>query len=355
MGKTSIEWCDRSWNVIRGCQKVSPGCKHCYAEGIASRFSGPGLAFEGAARGGRWTGELLADTSKLLEPLRLRRPARIFVNSVSDLFWEKVPDFLINAHLAVAYLAPHHRFLCLTKRAGRLILHGGDWDGEPFRRLSRGLARCLATKEQLPEVEARIHAALLASPHAHTWPPPNWLQGVSVESEAEIARVPLLLSAGFACPWVSAEPLLGPLRLEGFMESAPEVRNRLLVEAGWVPLLKTLDGRSLEWVVIGGESGPDARPCEREWIQDLVRQAERAEVPAFVKQLGAAYVDAVNGVGGARWRGKAGDAGPSHFLKDAKGADPAEWPSFLKVRAYPAAAELGEEPAPVYPASWPLA
>lgn len=379
MNVSPIEWCDSTWNVIRGCEAVSPGCAHCYAAEIATRFTGEGLAFEGLGRRlgnghAAWTGARRFDPSKLLDPLRLGQGQRIFVNSVSDLWWDKVPDSLIAAHLAVAYLSPHHRFLCLTKRSERLVGWLDNWGGaDPVASAGWALAAWLTGGEEGgPDVVAvgeRIQEVLDVCPHRDAWPPPNWLQGVSVESQPYTSRADDLLRAGFACPWVSAEPLLGAVDLSAYLqpercpsigpaperfhcglprEHAPHPHNALVATgAPWS------GKRALRWVVPGGESGRHARPCQREWIQDLVRDCEQAGVPAFVKQLGARYEDPLNGVGGARVTADETMVGRIRRLRSKKGGDPSEWPTFLRVREYPPEA-IPDAEGPRYRGPWPL-
>ncbi len=225
---TKIEWTDATWNPLRGCSRVSEGCRHCYAEGVAARFSGPGLKFEGIAHrvGGeaRWTGKVILVEEKLGEPLRWRRPRRIFVNSMSDLFHEELPDMAIDQVFAVMGKASWHTFQVLTKRAARLRAY-------------------MSQRRPLPNV---------------------WL-GVSVEDQAAAEeRVPALLAAPAALRFLSCEPLLGPLSLQKY-----------LGEGG------------IDWVISGGESGPRARPPEPCWFRSLRDQCRAAGVPFFFKQWGA--------------------------------------------------------------------
>ena len=227
---TRIEWTDATWNPLRGCSRVSEGCRHCYAEQVAARFSGPGLKFEGIAHriGGeaRWTGKVVLVEEKLTEPLRWRRPRRIFVNSMSDLFHEELPDDAIDRVFAIMARAPHHTFQILTKRAVRLRAY----------------------------MSAPGRAVL---PHV-------WL-GVSVEDQAAAEeRIPELLAVPAALRFLSCEPLLGPLRLESY-----------------------LGRRGIGWVISGGESGPRARPPDPAWFRSLRDQCRAARVPFFFKQWGA--------------------------------------------------------------------
>ena len=213
-----IEWTDATWNPVRGCTKVSPGCAHCYAETFAERFRGvPGHPFE---RGF----DLRLVPEKLEDPFRFTGSRMIFVNSMSDLFHEGVPDEYIERVAAVMMAADWHIYQVLTKRADRL-------------------AALLRTKL----------AATAARPHI--W----W--GVSVENRrVGLPRVDVLRSAPAAVRFLSIEPLLEDL--------------------GRV----NLDG--IAWMIVGGESGPGARPMDRAWVTNLRDQCASAGVPFFFKQWG---------------------------------------------------------------------
>lgn len=225
---TSIEWTDATWNPLRGCTRVSEGCRHCYAERVASRFSDPGGAFEGFARrtegGPRWTGRVELMPAMLGQPRRWRQPRHIFVNSMSDLFHESLEDRDIAAIFAVIAETPRHTYQALTKRPDRL--------------------RAFATRD----AEAR------GGPLANLW------LGVSVEDqEAAEARLPQLADTPAAIRFLSCEPLLGPLELD-------------------------LAKHRIHWIIVGAESGPGARPMEEDWVRALRDQANAAGVAFFYKQ-----------------------------------------------------------------------
>lgn len=246
--KTNIEWTDATWNPIRGCTRVSEGCRHCYAETVAARFSGPGQPYEGlaefvtrpgSAREARWTGKVAVVETLMDWPLRKRKPLRIFVNSMSDLFHEAVPDEVVDKVFRVMSMARKHTFQVLTKRPERM--------------------RRYLTHEA---VQGRISYQGRA-----IWPLPNVWLGVSVEDQATAdARIPILLDTPAAVPWISAEPLLGPLDLTQYFHAPIDSR------------------RGLAWVVVGGESGPGARPMHPDWARSLRDQC--AAVPFFFKQWG---------------------------------------------------------------------
>ena len=210
---STIEWTESTWNPVTGCTKVSPGCKHCYAERMAERLKAMGQA--NYANGF----EVTLQPHMLDLPLRWKRPQTIFVNSMSDLFHEDVPLDYVKKVFDVMSQASWHRFQVLTKRADRL---------------------------------ARLDARL-------EWPRNTWM-GVSVESESHQWRVDRLRGISATVKFLSLEPLLGPL--------------------------PCLNLEQIDWVIVGGESGPKARPMDRSWVLDLKDQCQEAGVPFFFKQWG---------------------------------------------------------------------
>lgn len=259
--RTGIEWTDATWNPLRGCSRVSDGCRHCYAETVAHRFGGPGLPYEGLTSlvNGRpaWTGEVRMIPELLDQPLRWKKPRRIFVNSMSDLFHENVPDEFIAQVFGVMAVAHWHTFQVLTKRADRM----------------RDFVR------RLPELAKRPDNHLLPGGDG-VGPFDNIWLGVSVENQiAADERIPLLLDTPAAVRWISAEPLLGAITLE-----RPEPGDDIACGANTVcrPWLI----QCLDWIVAGGESGPHARPTHPEWLRSLRDQCKAAGVPFFFKQWG---------------------------------------------------------------------
>jgi len=210
---SSIEWTEATWNPVTGCTKISPGCKHCYAERMAHRLEAMGQA--NYANGFRLT----LQPQMLDLPLRWRRSRTVFVNSMSDLFHEDVPLEFVTRVFDVMRRASWHTFQVLTKRADRL------------RALDRSLA----------------------------WAPNIWM-GVSVESETYLSRADDLRQTGARTKFLSLEPLLGPLR--------------------------GLDLRGIDWVIVGGESGPGARPIQAAWVTEIRDHCCEARVPFFFKQWG---------------------------------------------------------------------
>jgi protein gp37 len=298
MDNTKIGWTNASWNPIRGCSRVSEGCRHCYAEQMAARFSGRGLPYEGLAvldeRGGRWTNTVRVIETQMDQPLRWRKPRRIFVNSMSDLFHEGLSDHEIDRVFAVMLLAPQHTFQVLTKRATRMM----DY-------MTPGCAKRAGAVGQMAFERARdeFGGTRDARKFQFNWPLPNVWLGVSCEDQKTAdERVPLLLETPAAVRWVSAEPLLGPVDLgaaEGLpvYREAKEVTERCGLTAtilltrprrGWV----RHDGNMhpwLDWVVVGGESGrhtPQSpeRWMKHEWARAIRDQCIATDTSYFFKQ-----------------------------------------------------------------------
>lgn len=296
--KTGIEWTDATWNPLRGCSRVSEGCRHCYAEGVAGRFSGPGLPYEGLiAKGGQWNGQIKLVPDLLDQPLRWKKPRLIFVNSMSDLFHENVPTEYIDKVFAVMAMAHWHTFQVLTKRPERMRAYFADLK----KSFERGFNVCSyfsASDEDIKRI-ANVPQGL-----------PNVWLGVSVEDQAAAdERIPMLLETPAAVRWVSAEPLLGPVDIGRWLEPTgvtcmdvcPDDRfvdkdghEQIEVNGCMEPicrhcgLVATWTGYDdgLDWVVVGGESGKDARPMHPEWARSLRDQCAAAGVPFLFKQWG---------------------------------------------------------------------
>jgi protein gp37 len=208
-----IEWTDATWNPVTGCTKISPGCKHCYAERLAKRLKAMG---QQNYRNGF---ELTLQPQMLELPVHWKSPRRIFVNSMSDLFHDEVPESYIMQVFDVMVRAPWHQYQVLTKRSERV----------------------LALSKKLP------------------WAPQIWM-GVSVENEKYTYRIQDLRATAAHLKFLSLEPLLGPLR--------------------------KLNLKGIDWAIVGGESGPGARPVDPAWVADLRDQCMKANVPFFFKQWG---------------------------------------------------------------------
>lgn len=211
---SNIEWTDKTWITVTGCNKVSPGCKNCYAERLTNR-----LQLMHSHKYGKGFGKVILHHSALDKPYHYKTPKKIFVNSMSDTFHTDVPETFIQEIFTVMNKTHWHQFQVLTKRPDRLV------------KLSKALP----------------------------WTPNIWM-GVSIETEDYIHRMDLLKSTDAYIKWLSLEPLLGPL---------PD-----------------LDLGGIGWVVVGGESGPGARPMDEAWVQEILDQCNDASVPFFFKQWG---------------------------------------------------------------------
>lgn len=263
--KTSIEWTDATWNVVNGCSVISPGCTNCYAMRLAGTRlrkhpSRAGLAKPSKA-GPVWTGEVRFNEPVLDQPLRWRRPRRIFVCAHGDLFHDAVPDAWIDRVVAVMARAPHHTFQILTKRAERMRSYF----------------------EALPE---RIREwACESSLDFVRWPLPNVWLGVSAEDQQRAdERIPHLLATSAAVRWISAEPLLGPLDVRWAISHPLDIAAGFLQRGHFSPGLERL--RRLDWIVAGGESGQSARPMHPDWARSLRDQCKAAGVAFHFKQWG---------------------------------------------------------------------
>jgi len=279
--KSKITWTEATWNPIRGCSKVSSGCKYCYAEEMASRFCGPGAPYEGLITDGHWNGTVHLVQKHLDDPLRWKRPRRIFVNSTSDLFHESLAFEDIARIFGVMAARPEHTFQVLTKRAARMLeffqwLKAKGDEPNPFdkTRTTERMAVLMA-KFDMVNREERFGP----------WPLPNVQIGVSVENQAAAEeRITLLRQVPAAVRWVSFEPLLGPVDLD---------REYLALACGGSYPFPMLEDRHrtklvdlLDWVVVGGESGSHARPMHPDWARGLRDQCAEAHVPFLFKQWG---------------------------------------------------------------------
>lgn len=269
---TKIEWADATWNPVRGCEKVSEGCRNCYAARMAARFSGEGQPYEGLAEmtphGPRWTGDVQLVPEVLDQPLKWRKPRRIFVNSMSDLFHEDVPDEFIARVWTIMASCREHTFQILTKRPRRMmewVNRVKDWEG-------------YKTHNGEPPAAYGGNGIIVGG---NEWPLPNVWLGVSVENQ-KVAdeRIPLLLQTPAAVRFLSCEPLLGPVDLKPYLE--PYIRTK---HDGSKRGTVWADP-GIDWIIVGGESGPGARPMHPDWVRSIRDQCKAAEVPFFFKQWG---------------------------------------------------------------------
>lgn len=257
---SAIEWTDATWNPITGCSKVSPGCAHCYAETLAlNRLAGkpgyPGLPWTPANA----ATNVVLRPERLDQPLRWRKPRMVFVNSMSDLFHEQVPDSFIAQVFNVMAEAGQHTFQVLTKRPERMRDLLRSWDGQDD---------------------------VLNGPDFKLWPPSNVWLGTSIENRRYVGRADLLRETPAAVRFISAEPLLGPLVLDGV---APDPEGGVIRH--WKDhkpqfYNPPLDLTDIDWLIVGGESGKGHRPIREQWVEDLLRRCREEDTAFFLKQMG---------------------------------------------------------------------
>jgi protein gp37 len=278
MASTSIEWTStvnpdgsvshgKTWNPTVGCRRVSAGCQRCYAERLAHRLPAMGHSeYAGLTRklsdgSINWTGVVRTLPERLELPLRWKKPVRIFVDSMSDLFHEDVPDRFIAQVWRTMILAPQHTFQILTKRPERMR----DWVSGVFMSNSDN------PQEPLRNV---------------------WL-GTSVEDQrAADERIPLLLQTPAAVRFLSCEPLLGPIDIRNWLHYPPCLQHPGEIAADWVYLecdcrpFQRKRGDGISWVIAGGESGPNYRPMDLDWARSLRDQCQAAGVAFHFNQVG---------------------------------------------------------------------
>ena len=298
---TDIEWTrsadgspGATWNVVTGCSVATPGCTNCYAMRLAGtrlqhHASRVGLTMDTKA-GPVWTGEVRFNEQWLTQPLTWRRPRKIFAAAHGDLFHEAVPDDVLDRVFAVMALCPQHTFQVLTKRAGRMR----SYMTAPSRK--RAIAARVMCISELRAREVGSHKGRIALDHfsrcfAGSGPFPNIWFGVSVEDQRRAdERIPDLLATPAAVRWISAEPLLGPVSLSAIPVPGDDGQHMHALygheHAGmvgqcvdWTP--------PLDWVVVGGESGPGARPMQPAWARSLRDQCAAAATPFLFKQHGS--------------------------------------------------------------------
>lgn len=285
---SKIEWTrnddgteGKTWNPLAGCSIVSPGCTNCYAMRMASRINKmtPASHYEGLTQfvNGRpvWTGKIARAPDHIFNaPLKWRKPTRVFVNSMSDLFHEDVPDAFIDRVFAVMALSPRHTFQILTKRAERMRDYVSTLADEALK------------WERLGDAAAPyVGNAAYASAGECAWPLPNVWLGVSTEDRARAdERIPLLLETPAAVRFISAEPLLGPIDLERLHYDSERADHHQAALSGYLVDIILAETNRLDWVIVGGESGPGKRPVDLEWMRSIRDQCKAANVPLFVKQ-----------------------------------------------------------------------
>lgn len=254
---SNIAWTDATWNPVRGCSRISPGCQNCYAEVIAARFSKTGQAYEGLAyrneSGAHWTGRTVFIEKMLDWPLHQRKAQRIFVNSMSDLFHESVSITHQTDIFEVMAKCPHLTFQVLTKRADLMM-------------------------SRMKEIGVGVAYRLGQQRTPNFWPLPNVQLLVSIENqETADERIDFLVRTKASVRGLSVEPLLGAIDLRRHLTSLELPMPAWSGEG-------ISEKRLLDWVIVGGESGPSFRPMEISWLETIVAQCKSAGVPVFVKQ-----------------------------------------------------------------------
>ncbi len=301
---TGIEWTDETWSPTVGCSRVSPGCDGCYAEREARRQA-RNPDYDGVLDDERrWSGRVNCLPDRLEKPLHWRKPRRVFVDSMSDLFHPDVPDDFIGEVFGVMAACPQHTFQVLTKRPQRM----STWVLDRAARLvSRTLPRNPVARVRDGAVE------VLPQPLPPDAFLPNVWLGVSAETQryADL-RIPHLLATPAAVRFVSAEPLLGPVDLARLEKPLCDVRDALRgsFRDGDDRLYERGQHQRLHWVIVGGETGPNARPMHPQWARAVRDQCTAEGVPFFFKQWGNWTPDAT-AFGGSRYVYLAPDGSPS--------------------------------------------
>jgi len=293
---SKIEWTQETWNPILGCSKISAGCKNCYAinqayrnQAIANKLIADGINagrlsyYQGLTEKDNyldWTGKLVFVPEALEIPLKRKKPTMYFVNSMSDLFHENVPDYWIDQIFAVMAIAKHHTFQILTKRPQRMK----EYLSKPYHiNIARYIDQFLGDK---------------FAHENYDLPAPNIWLGTTCENQKAVAeRLPILLQTPALVRFLSCEPLLEDIYLA----------------------LNKFDHKP-NWIIVGGESGNNARPCHLDWIRSTVKQCRTSNVPIFVKQLGSNVFYG---------------AGNKMKLINRKGGDLEEFPEDLQIREFP--------------------
>lgn len=290
--ENGIVWTSETVNITRGCSLDSDGCKNCYAMAMAGRFCGPRMPYEGlvtkTSQGYKWNGKIKLVPAMLTDLLRKTKPRTVFIDSMSDLFHDAVPDAYLDKFFAVAALTGRNTYQLLTKRAER----ARDYLQRLPRRYMDVAGALLNDADLCPfprdsnkwhDADHDIQIAIAAGPL------PNVHMGVSAENQAMAnRRIVALLDTPAVLRWVSVEPMLGPIdltRLDPAIYAASV--NALTGKWTWEGGPTRAESAAIDWVVVGGESGPDARPMHPAWLRALQEQCADAGVAFLFKQWGA--------------------------------------------------------------------
>jgi protein gp37 len=318
MSKTEIAWCDYSWNPLVGCSKLSLGCQKCYAAEAAK--SARLQQFSQYQKVKEWDGTIEFVENQLTKPLSWKSPKKVFVGSMSDIFHKNVKDEWLDKIFAVMAFARQHTFQVLTKRPKRMQQYLSD-----------------------PATVDRIEEAGYTFTHnmdcVNNWSLPNVWLGTSVENQQVAGdRIPLLLDSPAAVRFLSCEPLLEELNLisherEGrsynYLLNTWETRRSGAGGAVAGGRISPFYADGIDQIIIGGESGPGARPCHIDWIRSLVRQCQQTKTAVFVKQWGSNAINStpyIDGVVQNNFQVK---------LKNRKGGDITELPLDVQIREFP--------------------
>lgn len=311
MNKTAIQWTDLSANTIRArnkatnkvgwhCVMVSPGCANCYSHTLNGRF-GTHLPYAKASKG---RVDLFLDTKPLEKLRKLKKPSRVFLNDMTDMFADFVSDEWLDTMFGYMALSWQHTFQILTKRADRMRKYISD----------------PATQERVLVKAVLCSGESWCEYPLMTWPLANVWLGVSCEDQKRAdERIPDLLGTPAAIRFLSLEPLLGSIDLADLPGGQNAIATISVTPGPDGCGIQTPCKPPIDWAIVGGESGPGARPCEVKYIGDIVRDCKDAGVPVFVKQYGSNPIF----------------YGSPIKLKDKKGGDPEEWLESLRVREFP--------------------
>ena len=369
--KSDIRWTDATANVVVGCSRVSDGCRHCYAESLAAtrlkhteRYKGLAIVTEGGKP--QWTGETRIVTDAIEQVIRWQKPRRIFLTAMGDPFHESLSNEQVAALFGMMAICPQHTFQVLTKRAERMRewfvwaaeqikLAGEDGSWTPF-------IRELVALLDDAKLATRINEDGIArAPSAEAWPLPNVWLGTTVEDQRSAdERIPHLLNTPAAVRFLSCEPLLEAVSLERWTHRYSTGHWMCGYCCNKYPQCTPCDHfrRSscphcrgtgyhdgLHWVIVGGESGPHARPFDLAWARAIVEQCKDAGTAVFCKQLGfraqGKWLRGDEPLPCTRRLFDARDPDPSKhrfMLDDAHGGDMSEWPADLRVREMPGGA-----------------
>jgi protein gp37 len=355
MGATKITWTNRVWNPCRGCSPASPGCEHCYAEAMARRFP---WGAKVTSKKGRWNGKVELLDAKLGDPLRWREPSLVFVNSVSDLFHPAVPFDFVAAVFGVMAAARKHTFQVLTKRPERMAQFFAWLQCEWLEARSSSGYNPRSTQADLCTAAAISHGVkpggpLITASVTAMWPLPNVWLGATAEDQLRLDdRWGYLNHCPAAVRFLSLEPMLGPIDLDrklGRWSECPACGEGVKLDEDGCCATCGEDAYrwGVDWVIVGGESGPRARPCDARWIRNVVAKCRKAEVPCFVKQLGRYAlggprdIEEVNAIREKREIRRGCPDGTWRLALDGEARLPALWPHDLRVQEYPAADKEG--------------